>query len=88
MTAGGCDPEVGWPARPDGRPGDSWVNLPAMRYPAVDGQGNPNTTQAYQTPSPRCSPRRMPPALGRYYLVSPLESLWSAEDMSTFRTRD
>jgi len=79
-------------APPTGR----WVEVtvPPMRYLAVDGQGNPETAQAYQDAvaalftaayAAKFASRQQ---LGRDYVVLPLQGLWWAEDMSTFRTRE
>lgn len=79
-------------APPTGR----WVEVtvPAMRYLAVDGHGNPGTAQAYRDAvaalftaayAAKFASRQH---LGRDYVVLPLEGLWWAEDMTTFRTRD
>ena len=70
------------------------VTVPAMRYLAVDGQGNPGTAQAYQDAvgalftaayAAKFASRQY---VGRDYVVLPLEGLWWADDMSTFRTRE
>lgn len=79
-------------AAPTGR----WVDVtvPPMRYLAVDGHGDPTTAQAYRDAiaalfaaayAARAASRQH---LGRDYVVLPLEGLWWAGDMSTFRTRE
>lgn len=69
------------------------VDLPVMRYLAVDGHGDPNTTPeyadalaalysvAYRT---KFASKR---ELARDYVVPPLEGLWWADDMAAFTTR-
>lgn len=69
------------------------VDVPAMQYLKVDGQGDPNTSPHYRRavewlysvsyPVKFLSKRE----LGRDYAVMPLEGLWWAEDMNTFINR-
>lgn len=68
------------------------VDLPANRYLAIDGHGDPNTAPAYSAALETLYPvayalkfasKR---ELGRDYVVPPLEGLWWAEDMDAFTT--
>jgi hypothetical protein len=70
------------------------VEVPELHYLAVDGEGDPNTAQAYldavqalyavaYTLKFACKRE-----LERDFVVAPLEGLWRADDMSTFVTRD
>jgi hypothetical protein len=70
------------------------VDVPTMRYLAVDGSGAPATSPAYQQAvealftasyAVKFHSKR---ELDRDYVVMPLEGLWWAEDMATFRTRE
>jgi hypothetical protein len=67
------------------------VDVPAMAYLAVDGQGDPNTAQAYRDAvealytvayTLRFADRERP------FVVAPLEGLWWADDPSVFASRD
>ena len=69
------------------------VELPTLRYLMVDGQGDPNTSPAYQQALQALYPvayklkfasKR---ELGRDYVVPPLEGLWWADDMAAFTSR-
>lgn len=68
------------------------VDVPTMRYLAVDGQGDPNTSPAYADALAALYPvayaLKFASAreLGRDYVVPPLEGLWWAEDMASFTT--
>jgi hypothetical protein len=66
------------------------VEVPPMQFLMVDGDGNPNTAQAYQDAVAAlyavaykikfaCKK-----ALGFDYVVPPLEGLWWADDMAVF----
>ena len=67
------------------------VDVPAMAYLAVDGQGDPNTAKAYSEAvealytvayTLRFADRERP------FVVAPLEGLWWADDPSVFAARD
>jgi len=69
------------------------VELPTLQYLMVDGQGDPNTSPAYQQALQTLYPvayklkfasKR---ELGRDYVVPPLEGLWWADDMAAFTSR-
>jgi hypothetical protein len=69
------------------------VDVPQMTFLAVDGQGDPNTGAEYRhaveavfslSYAVKFLSKR---ALGRDYVVLPLEGLWSAEDMTAFARR-
>lgn len=72
-----------------GRDTPQVLMVPDMRYLMIDGHGDPNTAafaEATATLYPvayalKFTSRR---ALGRDYVVPPLEGLWWAEDMDTF----
>lgn len=66
------------------------VTVPPMRYLAIDGQGDPNTAQAYADALATLYPvayalkflsKR---ELNRDYVVMPLEALWWSDDMAAF----
>jgi hypothetical protein len=70
------------------------VDVPPMTFLMVDGQGDPNTSDAYREAvealftasyGVRAVAKER---LGVAHTVAPLEGLWSAEDMSTFHTRE
>lgn len=72
----------------------SLVDVPPLRFLAVDGAGDPNTSADYADAvsalytasyAVRAAARA---ELGRVHVVGPLEGLWSAEDLAAFRTRD
>ena len=68
------------------------VNIPAMTFVMVDGSGNPNTAQAYQTAiqwlfSTAFALKFAAKALGHDYVVPPLEGLWWADDPADFVSR-
>lgn len=69
----------------------SLVNVPAMNFLQIDGQGNPNTAPAYREAVEalyalayylKFSLKKGP--AGADYVVMPLEGLWWADDMSQF----
>ena len=69
------------------------VDVPPMQYLMIDGHGDPNTVQAYEDAvealyavAYKCKSASKK-ALGRDYVVPPLEGLWWAEDMGTFTSR-
>ncbi|MFB2581392.1 GyrI-like domain-containing protein [Herbiconiux sp. P15] len=70
------------------------VDVPELQYIAVDGHGDPNTSSDYADAvealfsvayAVKFASRN---DLGRDFVVGPLEGLWWADDMSTFRSRD
>lgn len=77
------------------RPGDlHLVDVPELAFLMVDGHGDPNTAAAYREAvealftasyAVRAAARA---TLGQVHTVGPLEGLWSAADLSVFRTRD
>lgn len=70
------------------------VDVPVMQFLMVDGHGDPNTAPEYAEAvealyTASYGVRALAKQeLGRVHTVGPLEGLWSAEDMDTFRTRD
>lgn len=69
------------------------VVVPQMTFLAVDGHGDPNTSEAYRhavqalfavSYAAKFLSKR---ELGRDYVVLPLEGLWSAADWSAFERR-
>lgn len=69
------------------------VDVPAMQFLMVDGQGDPNVSADYARAvewlygvsyKAKFAAKK---TLGRDHAVPPLEGLWYAEDMSTFLTR-
>jgi len=71
----------------------SRVTVPPLRYIALDGEGDPNTAPAYAAAiealfSVAYTLKFESKALGRDFVVAPLEALWTADDMSTFVSRD
>lgn len=70
------------------------VDVPPMRYLAVDGHGDPNTASAYRDAvealfgvaySVKFAGKK---AHGRDFVVAPLEGLWWADDQGVFVARD
>jgi hypothetical protein len=70
------------------------VDVPPMRYLAVDGHGDPNTSAAYRDAvealfavayAVKFASKR---GLGRDFVVAPLEGLWWADDRGAFVARD
>jgi hypothetical protein len=70
------------------------VDVPPMRYLAVDGHGDPNTSSAYRDAvealfavayAVKFASKR---GLGRDFVVAPLEGLWWADDRGAFVARD
>lgn len=66
------------------------VTVPVMRYLAIDGQGDPNTSAGYQAAveslytlgySTRAEWKEQ---TGNTFVVGPLEALWWSEDPATF----
>ncbi|WP_159622396.1 GyrI-like domain-containing protein [Ruania rhizosphaerae] len=70
----------------------SIVEVPSLQYLMVDGQGDPNTSQAYADAVGSLYPLAYTlkflskRELDRDYVVPPLEALWWAEDMAAFTT--
>ena len=70
------------------------VDVPPMTYLAVDGSGDPNTSPEYAEAVEAlfsvgyAVKFRSKKALGRDFVVGPLEGLWRAEDPAAFVTRD
>ncbi len=69
------------------------VDVPPMRYLAVDGHGDPNTTPAYPKAvralyAVAYTLRSAQKAAGRPFVVSPLEGLWRATDPAAFVRRE
>ncbi len=71
------------------------IDVPAMSFLMVDGQGDPNTSQSYADAvevlfalsyAIKFSIKKGPLAID--YGVMPLEGLWWADDMSDFTTGD
>lgn len=71
------------------------VDVPAANYLMVDGEGDPNTSQAYSDAiealyavsyAVKFMIKKGPLAID--YSVMPLEGLWWADDMSHFTTED
>ena len=66
------------------------VNVPAFNYLMVDGRGDPNTSETFQTAiellySTAYTIKFMSKAKpGKDFVVPPLEGLWWAEDMNNF----
>jgi hypothetical protein len=70
------------------------VDLPPMRFFMVDGAGDPNSAPAYVQAvealyavsyTLKFTSKK---ALERDYVVPPLEGLWWAQDMESFKTRE
>lgn len=70
------------------------VEVPVLRYLAVDGHGDPNTAPAYTEAiealysvayTLKFESKKV---LDRDFVVAPLEGLWRAADMAAFVTRD
>ncbi|WP_136706238.1 GyrI-like domain-containing protein [Agromyces sp. H66] len=70
------------------------VDVPPMRYLAVDGRGDPNTAAEYADAISAlyavgyAVKFRSKRELGRDFVVGPLEGLWRADDPETFVTRE
>ena len=66
------------------------LDVPALRYLMVDGQGDPNTSHQYADALAALYPLAYAlkfaskDELGRDYVVMPLEALWWASDMEVF----
>lgn len=72
----------------------STVDVPRMQYLAVDGRGDPNSSAEYAAALEALYPVAYAVkfasknALGRDFVVGPLEGLWRAEDMTAFTRGD
>lgn len=70
------------------------VDVPPMRFLAVEGAGSPVTSPQYTAAvealftASFAAKFASRPAHDRDYVVMPLEGLWWADDMQTFHTRD
>ena len=70
------------------------VTVPRLRFLSVDGHGDPNTSPAYADvvwalyAVAYAAKLAVKEVGGPDFEVSPLEGLWSAEDLSSFRTGD
>lgn len=70
------------------------VDVPPMRYLAVDGHGDPNTAAEYAEAVEAlfsvayAAKFRSRKELGRDFVVAPLEGLWRADDPAAFVARD
>jgi hypothetical protein len=70
------------------------VDVPPMRYLAVDGHGDPNSAAEYADAVEALYAVsytvkfRSKRELGRDFVVAPLEGLWRADDPSVFVTRE
>lgn len=65
------------------------VDLPPMRYLALDGSGDPNRSDQYRETLETLYPvayaaKFVSKDAGRDYVVPPLEGLWWADDMASF----
>ncbi len=70
------------------------VDVPQLRYLAIDGHGDPNTSAAYSDAvealysvayTLKFDSKK---TLDRDFVVGPLEGTWRAEDMAAFTARD
>ncbi len=70
------------------------VEVPPLRYLAIEGEGNPNTAEAYARAvealysvsyTLKFASKKQ---LGRDFTVAPLEGLWRADDPASFVTRE
>jgi hypothetical protein len=68
------------------------VEVPELRYIAVDGHGDPNTSPAYADAVEALygvayTLKFASKALGKDFVVAPMEGLWRADDPAAFLTR-
>lgn len=69
-----------------------WVDVPAMNFLMIDGEGDPNTSQTYKEALEALYALSytlkfaLKKAQGLDYRVGPLEGLWWADDMAEFST--
>lgn len=79
---------------PTAKQGLHLVDVPAMRFLMIDGEGDPNTADDYRDALETLYPVAYAikfaskTDLGRDYTAPPLEGLWWADDMGTFLTRE
>ncbi|MBT2325881.1 GyrI-like domain-containing protein [Variovorax paradoxus] len=70
------------------------VEVPLMQFVKVDGEGDPNTVPAYRSAVEwlygvsYAAKFAAKAALGKDYVVPPVEGLWWADDSKTFITRE
>lgn len=69
------------------------LTVPRLQYLMIDGQGDPNGSAAFKQAIEALYPvayklKFMSKLQEKDYVVPPLEGLWWADDMETFRTRD
>lgn len=70
------------------------IEVPVLQYVQLDGEGDPNVAEAYQTGvtwlySVSYAMKFAAKAeLGTDYVVGPLEALWWADDMASFTARN
>jgi hypothetical protein len=65
------------------------LDVPAQRFIAIDGQGNPNTAESYKraVEALYAVAYTLKRTAERDFVVAPLEGLWWAEDMAAFTVR-
>jgi hypothetical protein len=65
------------------------LDVPAQRFIAIDGQGNPNTAESYKqaVEALYAVAYTLKRAAERDFVVGPLEGLWWADDMAAFTVR-
>jgi hypothetical protein len=65
------------------------LDVPAQRFIAIDGQGNPNTAESYKqaVEALYAVAYTLKRAAERDFVVGPLEGLWWAADMAAFTVR-
>jgi hypothetical protein len=65
------------------------VDVPAQRFLAIDGRGNPNTAEAYRqaVEALYAVAYTLKRAAERDFVVGPLEGLWWADDLAAFTVR-
>jgi len=70
-------------------PGWALLDVPAQRFIAIDGQGNPNTAESYKqaVEALYAVAYTLKRTAERDFVVGPLEGLWWAEDMAAFTVR-
>lgn len=72
----------------------SFVEVPKLKYLAIDGEGDPNTSQEYQNSIEALmgvsykTKFIMKKEHDQDYVVMPLEGFWWADDMENFSTDD
>ncbi|WP_328452454.1 GyrI-like domain-containing protein [Amycolatopsis sp. NBC_00438] len=65
------------------------VDVPAQRFLAIDGRGNPNTAESYKraVEALYAVAYTLKRAAEQDFVVGPLEGLWWADDMTAFTVR-